>query len=122
MTWKVVFTKESAKDKKKLEQNPLMLKKVKALLCLMQENPFELPYEKLLGNFSGCYSRRINVQHRFTGIEDSEIVEFSTHHMEDDSYRETQSGKVPDDEFNRILQEEWEEYVNINSFKHMNIL
>ena len=64
----------------------------------------------------------INVQHRFTGIEDSEIVEFSTHHMEDDSYRETQSGKVPDDEFNRILQEEWEEYVNINSFKHMNIL
>lgn len=64
MIWKIVFTKESVKDKKKLERFPLMLKKVKALLNLMQENPFELPYEKLLGNFSGCYSRRINVQHR----------------------------------------------------------
>ena len=64
----------------------------------------------------------IGVKHRFTGIEDSEIVEFSTHHMEDDSYRDTESGKVPDDEFERILQEEWEGYISINSFKQMKVL
>ena len=64
MTWKIVFTNEAAKDKRKLEQHPLMLKKTKLLLSLMQENTFTLLYEKLIGNFSGCYSRRINVQHR----------------------------------------------------------
>jgi len=35
-----------------------------------------------------------NLLHRFTGLEDSEIFEFSTKHMEEDSYRKTQSGKV----------------------------
>lgn len=35
-----------------------------------------------------------NLWHRFTGLEDSEIIEFSTKHMEEDSYRKTQSGKV----------------------------
>lgn len=64
LTWKIIFTNEAAKDKKKLEKHPLMLKKTKILLNLMQENPFVLPYEKLIGDFSGCYSRRINVQHR----------------------------------------------------------
>lgn len=34
------------------------------------------------------------IKHRFTGLEDSKIIEFSTHHEEDDSYRDTQSGKV----------------------------
>lgn len=64
----------------------------------------------------------INTLHRFTGIEDSEIVEFSTHHMEDDSYRVTESGKVPVDEFNQIIQQEWENYNSIDSFKNMNVL
>jgi mannose-6-phosphate isomerase-like protein (cupin superfamily) len=38
-------------------------------------------------------------KHRFTGLVDSEIMEFSTTHMEDDSYRDAPSGKVPDVEF-----------------------
>jgi len=43
--------------------------------------------------------------HRFTGLEDSEIIEFSTHHREDDSFRDIPSGKVPDDEFERLSAE-----------------
>ena len=42
--------------------------------------------------------------HRFTGLEDSEIIEFSTHHREDDSYRDVPSGKVPDEEFQLLLK------------------
>ena len=42
-------------------------------------------------------------KHRFTGLLDSEIMEFSTTHMEEDSYRDEPSGKVPEDEF-KILQ------------------
>jgi mannose-6-phosphate isomerase-like protein (cupin superfamily) len=44
-----------------------------------------------------------DVKHRFTGLQDSEIMEFSTHHMEEDSYRDEPSGEVPEDEFNRLL-------------------
>jgi mannose-6-phosphate isomerase-like protein (cupin superfamily) len=38
-------------------------------------------------------------KHRFTGLEDSEIIEFSTHHVEEDSYRDEPSGRVPEQEF-----------------------
>jgi quercetin dioxygenase-like cupin family protein len=38
-------------------------------------------------------------KHRFTGLEDSEIIEFSTHHIEEDSYRDEASGRVPEAEF-----------------------
>ena len=41
--------------------------------------------------------------HRFTGLENSEMIEFSTHHREDDSYRDVPSGKVPDEEFRQLL-------------------
>ena len=41
--------------------------------------------------------------HRFTGLEYSEMIEFSTHHREDDSYRDVPSGKVPDEEFRQLL-------------------
>jgi len=46
-------------------------------------------------------------RHRFTGLEDSEMIEFSTHHREDDSYRDVPSGKVPDDEF-VVLQKKYD--------------
>lgn len=42
-------------------------------------------------------------RHRFTGLENSEMIEFSTHHNEDDSYRETASQKIPEEEFNSLL-------------------
>jgi mannose-6-phosphate isomerase-like protein (cupin superfamily) len=41
-------------------------------------------------------------KHRFSGMELSRIIEFSTHHEENDSYRETQSGKIPADEFLKL--------------------
>ena len=41
-------------------------------------------------------------KHRFTGLVDSEIMEFSTTHMEEDSYRDAPSGKVPDSEFSEL--------------------
>ena len=47
-----------------------------------------------------------NERHRFTGLEDSEIFEFSTRHRENDSYREAPSGAVPTEEF-RELRKRW---------------
>ena len=43
-------------------------------------------------------------KHRFTGLEESVMMEFSSHHREDDSYRDAPSGKVPEYEFQAILQ------------------
>ena len=61
----IVFTKQAAKDFEKIKQNPNLLKKVVALLNLIEDNPFSNPpsYEKLIG-FESVYSRRINIQHR----------------------------------------------------------
>ena len=61
----VVYTKQSYKDYEKLKQYPVMLEKAKALIELLEKNPFETPpsYEKLTG-FDNVYSRRINSQHR----------------------------------------------------------
>ena len=42
-------------------------------------------------------------KHRFTGLEESELIEFSTHHEEEDSYRDTQSGPVPPEEFTQLI-------------------
>lgn len=62
----VVFTKQAAKDAKKLKAAGLD-KKAKQLIDIVRENPFENPpsYEALVGNLSGLYSRRISLQHRF---------------------------------------------------------
>lgn len=47
----------------------------------------------------------IGVRHRFTGLEDSEIFEFSTQHIEEDSYRDVPSGKVPAGEFETLVND-----------------
>ena len=61
----IVFTKQAIKDFDRVKANSVILKKVKALLSLIESNPFSKPpsYEKLIG-FENVYSRRINVQHR----------------------------------------------------------
>lgn len=61
----VVFTKESHRDYEKLKQYPALVEKVKSLVELLEQNPYQTPptYEKLLG-FKSVYSRRINAQHR----------------------------------------------------------
>ena len=63
--YRVVFTKQADKDKSKIKQAGLE-KKTRALLRVLMENPYQNPppYEKLVGDLDGFYSRRINVQHR----------------------------------------------------------
>lgn len=65
MSYTVVFTKHALKDAKKLAAAGLRPNAEK-LLAIVKENPFQTPppYEKLLGNLTGAYSRRINIQHR----------------------------------------------------------
>ena len=65
MTWKLTYTKQAQKDAKKLATSNLK-KKVQKLLDIISENPFQTPppYEKLSGDLTGAYSRRINIQHR----------------------------------------------------------
>ncbi len=65
MSWQLVYTKQAQKDAKKLTVAGLS-DKAKQLLAVLEENPFQNPppYEKLVGDLSGAYSRRINIQHR----------------------------------------------------------
>ncbi len=65
MKWRVVFTKQAQKDAEKLASSG-QKKKAVALIEILQENPFQVPppYERLIGDLSGAYSRRINIQHR----------------------------------------------------------
>lgn len=64
--YRVVFTKQAAKDAKKLKAAGLS-EKAKQFVDIVSENPFQNPprFEVLVGNLSGLYSRRINLQHRF---------------------------------------------------------
>lgn len=63
--WTLVYTRDAQKDAKKIKQAGLQ-NKVQNLLDLLKKNPFSTPppYEKLLGDLTGAYSRRINIQHR----------------------------------------------------------
>ena len=77
MSWKRVFTKMAQKDAKKIKRAGLK-PKVENLLTIIKENPFQNPpsYEKLIGDLSGAYSRRINIQHRlvYQVLTDDKIV------------------------------------------------
>jgi toxin YoeB len=63
--WSIVYTKQAQKDAKKLASSQLK-PQAQRLLEVIAENPFQQPppYEKLVGDLSGAYSRRINIQHR----------------------------------------------------------
>jgi len=63
MKWQVILTKQAKKDAKKIASSGLK-SQTKILLEVLQDNPYQPPYEKLVGNLSGYYSRRINIQHR----------------------------------------------------------
>ena len=65
MSWRLAFTKHAQKDAQKLKTSNLKPQAEK-LLHLLRENPFQNPppYEKLVGDLAGAYSRRINIQHR----------------------------------------------------------
>jgi toxin YoeB len=65
VTWKLVFSKYAQKDAKKLKAAGLKAK-AEVVLALLARDPFEVPppYEKLVGDLLGIYTRRINIQHR----------------------------------------------------------
>ena len=65
MKWEVVFAKSAGKDAKKLSAAGLK-SKAQALIEVLTNDPFQdpPPYEKLVGDLEGAYSRRINIQHR----------------------------------------------------------
>jgi len=63
--WRIVYTREAQKDANKIAAAGLRPKAEK-LLEILSENPFQTspPFEKLVGDLSGAYSRRITIQHR----------------------------------------------------------
>lgn len=65
MSWEIFYTKESKKDAQKIKLSGLK-NKVEKLIEILRKNPLQTPppYEKLLGDLLGAYSRRINIQHR----------------------------------------------------------
>ncbi len=65
VTWEVVFAKQALKDAKKLAASGLKTK-AQGLLAVLANDPFQNPppFEKLVGDLAGAYSRRINIQHR----------------------------------------------------------
>ena len=65
MIWRIVFAKQAQKDAKKLSAAGLKAK-AEELLDVLRQNPYQNPppYEKLVGDLVGAYSRRINIQHR----------------------------------------------------------
>ena len=65
MKWRIVFAKQAQKDAKKVAAAGLR-SKAESLLNILRENPYQTPppFEKLIGDLAGAYTRRINIQHR----------------------------------------------------------
>lgn len=63
--WQIIYTKQAQKDAFKINRSGLK-DKVLRLIEVLSQNPFQNPppYEKLVGDLAGAYSRRINIQHR----------------------------------------------------------
>ncbi|MFM7553704.1 MAG: Txe/YoeB family addiction module toxin [Verrucomicrobiota bacterium] len=85
VAWRLVYTKQAQKDAKKLSAGGLKTKAIR-LLEILTEDPFgnPPPFEKLVGDLSGAYSRRINIQHRwvyevFPEIQTVKVLRLWTH-------------------------------------------
>lgn len=86
MNWTLVFTRQAQKDARKLSSSGLK-PKAQWLLDILRANPYQHPppYEKLVGDLSGAYSRRINIQHRLVyqvldSIKTVKIIRMWTHY------------------------------------------
>lgn len=86
MSWEVVFAKQALKDAKKIAACGLK-PKAQELLALLAINPLQNPppYERLVGDLAGAYSRRINIQHRlvfevFTAERTVRVLRMWTHY------------------------------------------
>jgi toxin YoeB len=77
VNWRLLYTKQARKDAKKLAAAGLKLK-AQEILAILEVDPFQSPppFEKLVGDLSGAFSRRINIQHRlvYQVLEDERIV------------------------------------------------
>lgn len=64
--YRIVITKDAQKDKEKVKAVPALRRRAEELLEILRENPFQAPppFEKLQWDLKGCYSRRLNRQHR----------------------------------------------------------
>jgi Txe/YoeB family toxin of toxin-antitoxin system len=75
--WRLVYTKAAHKDAKHLSAAGLK-SKAQAILGVLEEDPYKTPppFERLVGDLSGAYSRRINIQHRlvYQVLEDEHVV------------------------------------------------
>lgn len=86
VSWRLVFTKQAQKDAKKIASSGLK-SQVQRLLDVLKEDPYQNPppFEKLVGDLSGAYSRRINIQHRLVyqvidDIKTVKIIRMWTHY------------------------------------------
>lgn len=77
MSWRVLYTRQAQKDAKRLASAGLRVK-AQSLLDVLADDPFRSPppFEKLVGDLRGAYSRRINIQHRlvYQVLEDEHVV------------------------------------------------
>jgi len=80
VTWQLVYTKQAQKDAKKLAAAGLK-PKAQELLAVLVANPYQNPppFEKLVGDLNGAYSRRINIQHRlvYQVLDEEQVVRCS---------------------------------------------
>lgn len=86
VSWHLVFTKQAQKDAKKIARSDLK-PQASRLLDILREDPYTdpPPYEKLVGDLSGAYSRRINIQHRLVyqildDIKTVKVIRMWTHY------------------------------------------
>ena len=84
--WRLLFTKQAQKDAKKIALSGLRAQ-TERILEILKENPYKNPpsYEKLTGDLSGAYSRRINIQHRLVyqvmeDIKTVKVIRMWTHY------------------------------------------
>jgi len=77
VSWRLLYTKQAQKDAKRLASAGLKAR-AQSLLDVLAEDPFRspAPFEKLVGDLRGAYSRRINIQHRlvYQVLEDEQVV------------------------------------------------
>ncbi len=86
MSWNLIYTSRAKKDAKKVSRSGLK-PQAERLLGILENNPYTTPppYEKLIGDLTGAYSRRINIQHRLVyqildDIKTVKIIRMWTHY------------------------------------------
>ena len=86
MNWEIVFAKQALNDAKKLAASGLKSKALESL-AMLSTNPFQNlpPYEKVVGDLAGAYSRRINIHHRlvyevFIELKNVRVLRMRTHY------------------------------------------